>query len=394
MELSRQEQSASLIASFIISSPIVASFLSSIFNINFSGIAVIACIYVLLLRHIIKYKLYIRKNVALFIGYLLLVLFVSSLMFDGHGDELFLQFVEYGLLGLLAGAVQVNSKDTLDKCIHILLVLSIPCFLLIQTGATNKYSNDINMGLTYGMMPLVFAVITHFSFYRKKATLLNKISYIIALVLLALLLYKGTRGIWVCLVVLLYFIYLNKTNYSNSASTSKVLFSFLLVIVISLVLINYEYVLVAISNFLSTLGVDVRFLDKSLLLITNGDLSNGRTKLYELAWNGFIRSPIVGNGVGAFSDNYSVYGYAYIHNMILQILYELGLVFGLPIIFYIISPLKTMVFNNNAKKDLSLLIVLYASSVPMLMLSSELWLNRQLWLMIGYYLSNIATNRQ
>jgi len=392
MECTRQEKNASLIASFIIASPIIASFLSSIFNASFSGIAVIACIYVLLFRHFIKYKMYIRKNVALFIAYLLLILIASSIILDGHGDELLLQFVEYGLLGLLAGTIQVNSKDTLDKCSLILVFLAIPCFLLIQTGATNEYSNDINMGLSYGMMPLVFAVLTHYYFFRKNARFLNKISYIVALILLGLLLYKGTRGIWVCLVVLLYFIYLNNSRNSNRVSTKKILFSF--VLVISLVLINYEYLIVSLTSITKTIGIDVQFLDKSLLLITNGDLSNGRTKLYELAWDGFLRSPIIGNGVGSFTDNYGVYGFAYIHNILLQILYELGLLFGLPIIIIVLTPLKTIVFDLYTKKDLSLLIVLFASSVPMLMLSSELWINRQLWLMLGYFLSNIAINKQ
>ena len=116
--------------------------------------------------------------------------------------------------------------------------------------------------------------------------------------------------------------------------------------------------------------------------------------MYVLAWDGFLRSPIIGNGVGSFTDNYGVYGFTYIHNILLQILYELGLLFGLPIIIIVLTPLKTIVFDLYTKKDLSLLIVLFASSVPMLMLSSELWINRQLWLMLGYFLSNIAINKQ
>ncbi len=74
--------------------------------------------------------------------------------------------------------------------------------------------------------------------------------------------------------------------------------------------------------------------------------------------------------------------------MVIQLLYELGLLFALPILTVVFLPLKKIVFDSDRNEDLGLLVVLFSSCVPMLMLSSELWVNRHLWLMCGYYLSD------
>lgn len=394
MEITKQEKSSSLITSLIISSPIIATFASIyLLHNSYAGIIVMGAIWALLLRHIFFYGLHIKKKAFVFIAYLVIIVVFSAMILSGHTDELALQFIEYGLLGLLVGTIKINSENTLEKCTILMVILAVPCFLLVQTGSTNEYSNDINMGLSYGLMPLLFAVITHFFIYRKNAKILNKIAYIIAAILMIILLGKGTRGVWVCLLFLIYFIFLVKNSYKKNASGKRLAGSFFLIIVIAIVLSNFDYVLIQIINLLSNLGVDTQFLNKSLLLIANGDFSNGRTRIYELAWQGFLASPIWGNGIGSFSNNYSSMGFPFVHNLVLQLLYELGVVFAAPILVTMFAPLKTILFDVNRDKNLGLLIVLFSSSVPMLMLSNELWLNRHLWLMCGYFLSNIISYR-
>ncbi len=273
MEISKQEKSGSLITSLIISSPIIASFTSDyLLRNSYAGIIVMGLIWALLFRYMVIYGARFKIKALIFIAYLFLIVTVSSLVLSGHVDELALQFIEYGLLGLLVGTTKINSEDALKKCTFLLLILAVPCYMLIRTSSTNEYSNDINMGLSYGIIPLLFSVITHFFLYHKNSNIASKISYVVAFILLFVLLIKGTRGVWVCWVFLIYFIFIIKTGFRKSASTKKIVGSFIIVLAIVVLLSNFDLVLLEIADLLSKMGIDSHFLDKSLLLISKGDL--------------------------------------------------------------------------------------------------------------------------
>ena len=78
------------------------------------------------------------------------------------------------------------------------------------------------------------------------------------------------------------------------------------------------------------LNINITIIEKSIrLLETRGELTNGRFYLYRVAFEGFIQSPVWGNGIGA----YHIEALTYPHNLFLHLAYEGGLLLLAIIIF-------------------------------------------------------------
>ena len=136
-----------------------------------------------------------------------------------------------------------------------------------------------------------------------------------------------------------------------------------------------------LSRALTNLGIHFSFLEKSIRLSEVGDFSNGRLYHYQLALEGFVSSPLWGNGIGAFYDNYPSLGYP--HNILLQCLYEGGLIFGFPIAALVLYGIYLTLFRGNIDTSRRVMMILFmSSSVPAAMLTSELWVYPILWMFL------------
>ena len=386
--ISKKEKMGSILAFLLIISSIVASFISRYVNANYSGIAVIAGIWLLLLWYIINYQLIIYKKWFFFTIYISLIVFGSFFIVRGHVDILAPQFLEYGILGLLISVTAINPKYVLDLCTKSMIFLAVPCFILINNSATNIYTNDVNMGVTYGVMPLVFAIIVHFYLYKNNSTIICKISYVLTAIITFILVIRGTRGFVVCLIVLLYLLMAHNDSY-NISKKDFILKIFIAASMI-LIILNAENIILLFASIFKKCGIQLISLEKMVYLISNGDMMNGRTDIYRLAWKGVCNSPILGNGIGVFSDRFGGLNMPFIHNIVLQLLYELGVLLPIPIFLIMINGVRKILFISIDEEVKCFFIVLFSASVPMLFLSSELWLNRFFWLMCGYYLERLS----
>jgi O-antigen ligase len=145
------------------------------------------------------------------------------------------------------------------------------------------------------------------------------------------------------------------------------------VMVVVLLVIVSEVLLVFLQDVAT--DYELRWLVKFVL---DEDVSNNRAPLYQQAWSGFLDSPLWGQGVATF-NNFS----GYPHNLFLQMLYETGILMIIPISFFILKAIKTIVIRNAANGyDYRFVTFFFLISMNQLMFSSYFWRNHCFWLMI------------
>lgn len=138
------------------------------------------------------------------------------------------------------------------------------------------------------------------------------------------------------------------------------------------------------NRYLKSRGLNFHFIDKTLNLSTEGDLSNGRTGIYPLVFQEFLNRPIFGHGFDVFNETGL---YEYPHNFLLQIIYDGGIVMILVMLVPTISRMLAS-FKQDNRNQLILLIFLLFISVPGASFSGDLWQLKNLWLLIGMLLCN------
>lgn len=191
-----------------------------------------------------------------------------------------------------------------------------------MAGFTNHYSSNgifLSIGICACLGWFFFA-----SYGDKKQKRKNFFLGIISISILGLaLLLSGKRGPIIFLgiaFVITYFLY-----YSKKPITRLFKIFGLGIVVIGVIWITSLYIP-------SVLNVVSRFTEE----IGKGDVSAGRYTLWAMGWNGFLKSPIMGNGFCWFRYN-NVWGYSFhTHNVYLQWLCELGIVGSIPFFGFVI----------------------------------------------------------
>lgn len=119
-----------------------------------------------------------------------------------------------------------------------------------------------------------------------------------------------------------------------------------------------------LSNYIPEI---MNVVNRFTLLISKGDLANGRSNLYDLALSLWSKKVIFGNGWGTFSYYYNIYihnvnagSFLDAHNIYLQLLCETGIVGALFLIFGMLysaySSYKNILCNNSTNKVESIMI--------------------------------------
>jgi hypothetical protein len=141
-----------------------------------------------------------------------------------------------------------------------------------------------------------------------------------------------------------------------------------------------------IEGELSKNGIEIEAISKMIRLQDeDGDLSNGRNYLNTLTWDGILASPLLGNGLDQFDNNYP--GESYPHNFLLQILYDGGIW-----LFLILSPIfiRSIKFlRSRTYNEYAMYMTLFFASVPGALFSQDLWAIPILWMFFGLSVSKI-----
>lgn len=383
-----RKKTASLIFALLISSKLLILLMARYGILPFSpGIFVMGLIALLLIVYNLFFHGKLYKSVAGFMCYIALFFLFSNVFSDGHVQELTISFFQYCIIGLLVSQIEFDIELVSKIVSYILLIVFYPTYLLVMKDLTQTWQAVVTMEICYALLPVLAMAIIRAVYFRNTRNILTFISFCASLFLLVLVMIKGTRGVLACLLVLVILMVLN----SEKRRIKQIKTSRIVLLLIGIVLlVNIDLLLVQLNTFANSIGLSINILEKSVRLLTAGDVSNGRIDHYIIALQDFLQSPVYGNGIGVFYDRYPIMGYP--HNIICQVLFEGGLLLGVPIITLIVKAFNSTFFEFIQEKDKRICIIyLFSVAVPAAMLSSELWVYPLLWMMFGCLLSKSYT---
>lgn len=143
-----------------------------------------------------------------------------------------------------------------------------------------------------------------------------------------------------------------------------------------LFVINLEPLLLSVNSFLVSKGINIRALTKSISLFSNNNVTNNRVELYVEAVELFLSSPIFGTGIGYFEKRT---GIAYVHNIFLQSLCEMGIIGFITVTRVIYKNIKIVLYKKNSEIDI-FINTLFLMSFFTLLTSGTYWSTPIFWL--------------
>lgn len=372
----------------------------SLFSLSYIGGGIEYSIYYLLLSSLVtivvfvtSIKKLVQTNVKISFSQLLAItLFTILLISTIYGyyhfkTEPSLQILKYFLAFTTPAfiiAIFSNSKD-LDSFYNYLKYLNIylsicMIFTFVKTYG-NGHLSEIG-GASYLLIGYTMAFLFPYNFinFINQKSLLVKQMYGALIIFNVIIIFlSGSRGalISVCVTFLLmFYLYIIKTK-KAFLYTISILIIIAITSVIFLMM-NKDY--------------NIAFLRISLLF--HGDFgisSSGRDEYFEKALLQIQNSPLIGNGIGYYSN--SIGRYTYPHNFVLEIANDFGAVgiIGLFIILiYSLIKSKSLIAGSPANQYLVFMLL---QSLLMLTFSDSYLTSIQLWIPLTIILTFKKTLR-
>ncbi len=315
----------------------------------------------------------IRSSQVLFFFYCFLFVIISSILTNSPQGRIVIR--EYTLFYLIAGLgslLIINYKYDFELFLKSLIIIAllISPFVLNSNYSTLLYEadNDEWMGAIYAITPFLVGCIYYFFVGEKR--LFKALAILVLIFYFSMFIMHTPRGAVVTVMASIMVFTLQRMLDNGWKMKNVILMS---VMVVVLLVIVSEVLLVFLQDVAT--DYELRWLVKFVL---DEDVSNNRAPLYQQAWSGFLDSPLWGQGVATF-NNFS----GYPHNLFLQMLYETGILMIIPISFFILKAIKTIVIRNAANGyDYRFVTFFFLISMNQLMFSSYFWRNHCFWLMI------------
>lgn len=319
-----------------------------------------------------------RVNARLLsVNVVIMLAMILSYVFYGSPAIIKALMINYFVWGI---GISILMMQTFDS--HTVLDYSfwIALIIIVVDLIARVHSNYDNMVWTYAIFPSLAVVIVHF-IYAKFENRLVRIFYLPGLIMLFKFILNANRGGLLSLLVLFFLVSIKSVNSEEHHLKSRRTGILLLIIVSTIGVAFFNQIITFLHNTLASLNYEISAVNKMYRLILADNLTNNRTELYEFAWRGFLESPMWGNGIGGFSINHG--GWA--HNFILQLLYEGGLLLTALILIPLIKNSIFMLRNENTTvEDYSLFVLLFATSIPRLFFSTELWNTQTFWMLLAF----------
>lgn len=352
-------------------------------------IAAIICLFIIL-AIFLERKIYLNQNI-LIILFMLALIFVLSIRNFNIIDYSFIQFGFYIIIPALLVFHEINIQEVLRYLIYLSfpLILGLENILTIQ----NYGISQADMYNVYAMVPCILASLIHFFHYREHSNICIKIGYLLNLYYLYRVEINAVRGFW---LVFLFFVALEimfLLQKNNSKKNYDIIVLVVTVILVLVILNLSEVLMFAVSTLQSVSDIELGILTKTVILLERGDISNGRFDIWESAINCFFNTPILGAGIDGIAiwSNGTI---AYPHNFILQLLVDGGILFGFfPIAISLIG-LYNLVMRKVKNNEIMIFsIFLTSASIPIALLSGDIWKSSTLWLTIFFYAKYIVTRK-
>ena len=309
-------------------------------------------------------------------GFLLLFMIISYFYYDSDENirTLLFNFVVWGICVTIIMTQKYDAQLMLD------LSFGVSAVVMVLDILTNADENYDALTWTYSVLPCIAVTIVHF-FYSRSNKLIAKVVYFVGLLMIVKFILNANRGGLLSLITVFIMLTFKKKNEKNNTLKCKWrLGTFLLIILIILVLL-IKPVSLFVYDTLSTFGIEVSAIKKMSELIETNNIANNREELYDFAWNGFLHSPAWGNGIGGFSVNHG----GWVHNIILQLFYEGGLLLALIVFIPLVRNCLFIIRDSRiTAPEYSLFAILFSTSIPKLMFSTELWNTPTFWMLFSF----------
>ena len=284
------------------------------------------------------------------------------------------EFLFYFCLSSVLAMYKCNVEKFFRYTTYAVLLI-LPLYGNIFENEEVKY---ITMGLSYSLMPVLLAPMFHFMFYRKKAGFLMKILYIISFIMIVNLLLKGTRGFLMTVVVSVGFCFIHgvKKKRPNLPVIRLAIIALLSVFAV----VYFQEIMAFLEMLFDKWDIDAYFIEKIRNLEGKGDITNGRSAIFEYTFENIMKKPFFGHGLSTLFYN-SNYRYVYPHNMFLQLLYDGGVVLSVPILL-VLGYALIRTFKMVDTDEAAYMLFLISICLPQMMVSGDIWKNEFFWLLI------------
>lgn len=335
-------------------------------------IIAVSTIFIFILLLII-YKFKLKRYLYIFIVIITIVFLVNYFIYDSREVTLIIywEFLLKSCSLFIIGSFPFKTYY-LKKYFYTFSIIN---FISLASIIFLGYIESISyMRFGYAMLPTVLVSI--YALYENRS---KKLIWLILIILSFLLMFiYGSRGpllgLLIFLIIILFF-------NANVTIVKKILFLMLLIL-------SYVYLFIfnGIGKFLDFLYFDLNFKTYSIIklrmMIDRGlaESSSGRDELYKNFSSQILENPIFGNGIGITQELWGITP----HNIFLQTLLEFGII-GL-VITIVLGILYINILAKIRKADNNLffiLAIILSVSVGRLLISSDLWLRQELWLLIS-----------
>lgn len=315
-------------------------------------------------------------------------LFMASLLvafyqFSPNTDLEKTEFFCYIVVSCIAALYAVDTEKVLRYVTYFsVLLLVFTTQIFAQLSRQGIYGEGKNvMGLSYAILPIVIAGLTHFIYYRKKANFLLKICYVTDTVYTFILFMYANRGVVLTLLVVFVLLYIKK--FGSKSSKKNNVFRVIVVLAVAIfVANNYMLIFEWLNNILLSFGIKLDFIQKTLRL--KKDISNGRDEITQYVVENIFKSPLWGHGISVI--RYNTNGVIdYPHNFILQLFYDGGILLAVPVLYFVIKMLWHAIWGENNDKTI-LLVFFCLTCLPKMFFSTNMWENPSFWLLLFNYI--------
>ncbi len=273
-----------------------------------------------------------------------------------------------------------NYNALLDSLVKTSYIVIPFCVILLFLRLQNRLSffleGHYQMGLGYALV--LPALIFLYKSKREKRTVFFFYAAIISFTILLC----GSRG--PLLEILLYYIYL---EYSNNKTKQRKLFLIFSSVVLIILLLFYNKIAFLFYQVFNSIGISSRVLRT---LAYDGIYLSGRDNLlYTPLMSMIDKNPYSIRGI---NSEWIIVG-VYAHNMVLELVYQFGVVLGSLILFVIaVNIIKSFRLIECTHSDLIMLFLF--SSIPCLLFSSSLWNKTEFWIWFSLYAKSMSQSRK
>jgi O-antigen ligase len=227
-----------------------------------------------------------------------------------------------------------KNFKTLYKILYILSVFSLVIYFFVLNQLTNYLQFEKGFGIDY--LAISSSLLLSVFFLIEEKGLLLKLAHLASFTIVVAL---AARGPFIIFILLLIIYFLNRFSLKIYLRQGASLIILTIFIIFLLEFPISNYLMIRLSS-----------------LTGDGLIQNIRYDLFVSSWRGFLESPIIGHGIGSFGLFYLGEDVrAYPHNIILQILFETGII-GLFLFSIFIVKLITFIKNNCKDAGLAYVI--------------------------------------